>query len=653
MAWAISIALLGLHLYFYCYQAFILWNLHGRIADHILANAVRSGLFHHRPTSKIFALASMAFAMIGARPSPRVKGKKTIIVHLVVGLVLYFGSDLVLWSDGELTVIASLYIGVTLAGFIWLSAVANLIAGQLQWRTHREIFNRYNESFPQEERLLSNQYSVNLRAKYTFRNQTRISYVNPAVFRGVLVAGQSGSGKSFYIFRQFLEQQLQKNYCAFVYDFKFDDLTRLTWNLLKAADKTATVKRAFYLINFDDLSRTNRCNPLDPASMQDLSDATESSRTILLALNREWIHKQGDFFIESAIAFVAANIWFLRKYEDGKYCTLPHLIELIQSDYNKLFSVLRSIREIETLINPFVSAFLSNSMDQLEGQVASARISMSALSSPQLYYVLSGNEFTLDINNPQAPKVVCMGSSPAKQQVYGAVLSLYVTRMHKLINRKGGLPCALYYDEAPTLYMPGLDMLLATGRAHKISVVLGIQSIDQLRKEYGRAQGDALFNLPGNLFCGQATGDTAQMVSDRFGKILQEKTTVNVNSRDSSTSQSQHLDQAVPPSKISNLSSGEFVGIVADEPMQKIDLKGFHNQILVDFDAIRRQQSTFGDLPENRTVTPELLQFEFNQKKDDIQRILDARLTYMHNNPNLARLIVTKKEGQHQNRQSK
>ena len=483
-----------------------------------------------------------------------------------------------------------------------------------------------------------------------------LSYINPAIFRGVLVAGQSGSGKSFYIFRQFIEQTLEKNFCVFVYDFKFDDLTRLTWNILQQVEKTSTVKRAFYLINFDDLNRTNRCNPLDPASMQDLSDATEPSRTILMALNREWIHKQGDFFIESAIAFVAANIWFLRKYEDGKYCTLPHLIELIQCDYNKLFSVLRSIREIETLISPFVSAFLSNSMDQLEGQVASARISMSALSSPQLYYVLSANEFTLDINNPDAPKIVCMGSSPAKQQVYGAVISLYVTRMHKLINRKNGRPCALYYDEAPTLYMPGLDTLLATGRAHKISVVLGIQSIDQLRKEYGHTTGDALFNLPGNLFCGQAAGDTAELVSDRFGKTLQEKPPSISTAATCSTSQSQHLDEAgkkMPPSTISNLSTGEFVGVVADEPNQKIDLKRFHGQILVDFEAIRRKQATYTDTPENRTVTPEMLDFNFTGIKDDVQKILDTRLAYMSKNPNLSRLIVNKKEGHNQNRQSK
>ncbi|MFX9081406.1 conjugal transfer protein TraG, partial [Acinetobacter baumannii] len=71
--------------------------------------------------------------------------------------------------------------------------------------------------------------------------------------------------------------------------------------------------------------------------MNDITDATESARTILLGLNREWINKQGDFFVESPINFVTAIIWFLRKYADGKYCTLPHVIELMQAEYDELF----------------------------------------------------------------------------------------------------------------------------------------------------------------------------------------------------------------------------------------------------------------------------------------------------------------------------
>ena len=111
--------------------------------------------------------------------------------------------------------------------------------------------------------------------------------------------------------------------------------------------------------------------------MLDITDAIESSRTILLGLNREWIRRQGDFFVESPINFLAAIIWFLRKYQDGIYCSLPHIIELMQVEYDKLFTILRTEPGIEALINPFISAYINDVMEQLEGQIA--RFQMAVL----------------------------------------------------------------------------------------------------------------------------------------------------------------------------------------------------------------------------------------------------------------------------------
>ncbi len=195
------------------------------------------------------------------------------------------------------------------------------------------------------------------------------------------------------------------------------------------------IKPEFYVINFDDLSTSHRCNPLAPEMMFDITDATEASRSIM-GLNREWKSQQGDFFIKSSINFVTSIIWFLKKYKNGKYCTLPHVIEMMQVDYESLFPVLKTEPEIEVLINPFVSAYQNDVMDQLEGQVGSAKIAVARLSSPQLYWILSGNDFSLDINNPEEPKILCLANNPQKQQIYGAVLSLYVTRLIKLVNQK-------------------------------------------------------------------------------------------------------------------------------------------------------------------------------------------------------------------------
>jgi type IV secretory pathway TraG/TraD family ATPase VirD4 len=444
----------------------------------------------------------------------------------------------------------------------------------------------------------------------------------------------------------------------FVYDLKYDDLTRLTYNTLEEIKKKQTpghthpISPIFYSVNFDDLSRSHRCNPLDPATLDDIADATDAAKTILYALNKNWINKQGDFFISSAISFFTANIWFLRQIEGGHYCTLAHLIELIQTDYPKLFSILQSFPDIQTLIGSFVSAFTNNVMEQLQGQVDSARIALSSLASPSLYYLLSANDFTLDINLPNAPKVVCIGSNPQKQLIYGAIISLYVSRMIKLVNKKGGVPCHLFFDEFSSFYASGMDLTLATARSNKVAITIGIQDLSQLRKEYGRDQADALFNLPGNLICSQVSGDSARLVSERFGKILQEKSTYSTNSRDTSISQSQHLDLAVPASKIATLSSGEFVGITADSPVQKITLKAFHAQILIDHKAIAIEEAAWQPIPEVRPVTREQVEDNFHQIKKDVRQLIDDRLAYMLQTPGLARHIVKKPDGNNRRRQS-
>jgi type IV secretory pathway TraG/TraD family ATPase VirD4 len=331
--------------------------------------------------------------------------------------------------------------------------------------------------------------------------------------------------------------------------------------------------------------------------MTDITDASESSRTIMLGLNREWIKKQGDFFVESPINFVTAVIWFLKKYRGGKFCTLPHVIELMQVEYPKLFSVLRTEPEIEVLINPFVSAYLHGAAEQLEGQIASAKITMARLASPQLYYVLSQSEFTLDLNNPTEPKIICMGNNPQKQQVYGAVLSLYISRITKLVNRKNCLKSSLIFDEFPTIYFNGIDSLIATARSNKVPTTLGVQDYSQLKKDYGREQAEVIMNTVGNIISGQVLGDTAKQLSDRIGKINQARRSLSINSGDTSISHSTQLELAVPPSTISQLSSGQFVGIIADDPTKRIELKAFHCEIQNNHQALAKEEKGYQSIP--------------------------------------------------------
>lgn len=641
----IGIVILIIHFYFVCYQVFVQWGVRSMLTDRILENISKTGLVASFNRPKLFAILFLAISLVGARGKKDEKmNYKTALAYTVTGLLTYFISGLIIFIAVDPQVVTVAYIGLTTAGFLLVLSGGTLMSRIIRQKLNsNDPFNREQETFPQEERLLENEYSINLPGQYRLKDKVRrsnINVINP--FRGTMVLGSPGSGKTYFVIRHIITQHIRKGFTMFVYDFKFDDLTRIAYNAWLDNKHRYARQPQFFIINFDDLTRSHRCNPLEPSAMTDITDAAESARTILLGLNREWIKKSGDFFVESPINFLTAIIWFLRKYNDGEFCTLPHVIELMQAEYDDLFSILRTQNEIEVLINPFVKAYQNDVMEQLEGQIASAKIPMARLSSPQLYYVLSGNDFNLDINNPDEPKIVCMGNNPQKIQIYGAVLSLYVNRLVKQVNKKGKLKSSLIFDEFPTIYANGIDSLIATARSNLVSTCLGIQDFSQLRKDYGKEQADVIMNIVGNIISGQVSGDTSKQLSERFGKIMQDRESISINSGDTSISRSKQLESAVPPSKISSLSSGEFVGMVADNPDCKIDLKTFHCDIINDHDAIRKEEERFRDIEPIRTIDNNMVDRNYMQVKQDIQDIIQSEIERMLNDPALAHLVVRK-----------
>jgi hypothetical protein len=624
----ISIFILSIHFYLCCYTAFKQWDFTAEISDRIIANIAKTGLFNGMTNSKLAALLFLVISLIG------VKGKKdekiqanAIIAYLLTGLLLYFISILCYYLNAQPTTIAILYVGITSSGYMLILTGGGLLSRLIRNKLKTDIFNTYNETFPQEERLLENEYSINLPAKYRLKNKVRdswINFINP--FRGMLIAGTPGAGKSYFVIRHIIDQHIRKGFTMFIYDFKYDDLSKIAYNKLLKYKDNYKIKPAFYLINFDDLSRSHRCNPLDPAGMEDITDATEASRTIMLGLNRDWIKKQGDFFVESPINFLTAIIWYLKRYKDGRYCTLPHVIELMQADYDPLFAVLQEEEEIKVLINPFVSAFQNKAKEQLEGQIASAKIGLARLSSPQLYYVLSGNDFTLDVNNPKEPKIVCVGNNPQKLQVYGAVLSLYISRMIKLVNRKDQLKSSLVFDEFPTIFFNNMDSLIATARSNRVATTLAVQDFSQLKKDYGAEQADVISGIVGNIISGQVTGDTAKKLSETFGKIMQDRDSMSINSSDTSITKSTQLEYAIPASNIASLSSGEFVGIVADNPEEKIKLKVFHSEIQNNHAAIKAEEEAYKAIPVIAKVTEQDIEENYKKIKQDIEELFTIEL---------------------------
>lgn len=623
-----SIFILLLHFYFYCYGAFEEWEIKSVITDRLLRNMMLTGLFNNQYTSKFIAIGLLVISQIGAQGRKDEKmNRKSIASYLLIGMILFFVSNLLFQLNYSIEKIAIIYMGVTGIGFLLILAGGNLLSRLIKLNLSDDVFNSLNETFPQEERFLSNEYSINLPARYNLKSRVRKSWINIInPFRGLLIIGSPGSGKSWFVIQHVIKQHIEKGFAMFVYDFKYDDLSKIAYNWLQKNKHKYPVNPSFYVINFDNLSISHRCNPLDPNTMHDITDATESARTILLGLNREWINKQGDFFVESPINFVTAIIWFLKKYADGKYCTLPHVIELMQAEYDELFPVLNTQPEIEVLVNPFITAYQNDAMEQLEGQVASAKIGMARLSSPQLYWVLSGNDFSLDINNPKHPKIVCVGNNPEKQQIYGAVLSLYISRLVRQVNKRGLHKCSLVFDEFPTIYFNNIDSLIATARSNKVATTLAMQDFSQLKKDYGKEQADVIINITGNIISGQVMGETSKLLSERFGKIMQNRQSVSVNRTDTSVSHSTQLDNAIPASKIATLSSGEFVGLVADNPDEKIKLKMFHAEIINDADKLNEEVSRYKDIPVVSNVTQQQVLDNYYQVKMEVKHLIEEEV---------------------------
>ena len=646
----ISVLFLLVNCYWFCYETFHVWGFTLGIIDKILMNFQRTtGLFSSILWTKLFCVVFLALSCLGTKG---VKEEKItwakIWTVFFSGFVFFFLNWWLLALPIGKIGAASLYIFTLSIGYICLLMGGVWMSRLLKNNLMDDVFNTENESFMQETRLMENEYSVNLPTRFYYKkkwNKGWINVVNP--FRASMVLGTPGSGKSYAIVNNYIKQQIEKGFAMYIYDYKFPDLSEIAYNHLLHHLESYKVKPQFYVINFDDPRRSHRCNPINPAFMTDISDAYESAYTIMLNLNRSWIQKQGDFFVESPIILLAAIIWFLKIYENGKYCTFPHAIEFLNRPYAQIFPILTSYDELANYLSPFMDAWEGGAQDQLQGQIASAKIPLSRMISPALYWVMTGDDFTLDINNPNEPKVLVVGNNPDRQNIYSAALGLYNSRIVKLINKKKQLKSSVIIDELPTIYFRGLDNLIATARSNKVAVCLGFQDFSQLTRDYGDKESKVIQNTVGNVFSGQVVGETAKTLSERFGKVLQQRQSMTINRNDKSTSISTQMDSLIPASKISNLTQGMFVGAVSDNFDERIDQKIFHAEIVVNSAKVSAEMKTYQPIPiiadfrneDGSDNLRETIEASYRKVRQEIQSLVDSEIERIKNEPNKCILI--------------
>ena len=663
-------AILLFHFYIFCNDVFQQLGFNFSILNNFI-RSLNNGthIFEKAWYSKLAALLILLIYVFGNKSKKNISATwNDAALWGLIGLIMYFGSTVLLGLRSvNFNTINLSYALLTLGGYMVLIKGAGIADSIINVNQAVDPFNEENESFMQETTLMEDEYSVNIPTQFYYKRKFHAGWINFVnSFRAVLITGTPGSGKTFAIVNNFIRQMIEKGFTMYIYDFKFPDLSRIAYYYLTknraVYEKMYGKAPKFYTINFDDPRRSHRCNPLLPRLMTDIIDAEEAATTIMYNLNKSWLQKQGDFFVISPIAFFKACVWYMKKLNDKiekefldtltdeqkkipgvsdhiNFCTFPHIIEFVGHEYDEIFPLMFAEPDLEGIIQPFFSALKNGAKEQLEGQIASARIPLSALASPSLYWVMTGNDFSLDINDKKEPKILCVGNNPERQTVYGPALGLYNARLVKIVNKKDQAKSALIVDELPTIYFRGLENLIATGRSNRVATILALQDLSQLTRDYGKDQATSIFNTVGNIISGQVLGETAKNLSSRFGKNVQESQSYNITEKETTTNLSTKLDSVIPESKISNLSQGTFVGSVADNVGQLIKQKIFNAKIVVEQKMIDELKNLpeipileeYKDLSDHDVR--DMLEKNTRKIKKDVRWLIKRELDALRNGP--------------------
>jgi hypothetical protein len=632
-----SVLILAAHIYLLCNGLYHADGVVGAINDRLCEVIRRLPGMVNDTKAKILALVCLLPGIFAfTRPSKKRISWTGPLVTFCVGLLLYLSSAALTPVDGDPS-LAYCYIAVTGIGYLLIIGSSARLSAGARYAFRAKEFEPDTEGFKQEERLIETPVSLNFRGQYRYNGRDRKSYiniVNPR--RGVLIMGSPGSGKSWFVIEPAIEQLTQKGVVLFVYDFKYPALTEFTYNQFQRNRRHYPESTRFVCINFTDLSRSHRCNIIDPVNLKYMSDALDIAKTIMHSINKTWVSRQGEFFVESPINFLGALIWFLRGYKDGVYCTLPHVIELSKTSYEELFTILNAEPSTRGLASPFKEAYLNKTTEMLDGQIASAKVPLARLESIELYYVLSGNDVNLNINDPKAPVILCLGGDSERQQALAPILSVYIDMINKKINRPDRHPTALILDEFATVRATSVQTIIATGRSNNIIPILAIQDISQLKSQYTQHEAEQFMNTAGNLICGQVAGETADLVSKRFHATLHLKTTISMNSSDVSTSKTPQAMETVTPATLATLSAGEFVGIVADDPDKEIGLKGFFARFVKKGNGEAEQQ----ELPIVKRVDKPELTENADRIVKEVDELVKEEMRRILDDPQLRRWVV-------------
>lgn len=583
---------------------------------------------------KIAILVAIALSAIGtaAKKNLELNPRSQIAFPITIGFILFFGSVYIYTLEDsflvfDLTSIESLgYILSMLIGSVLIHTSLDNVSKMIKSGLGKDEWNIEGESFLQDKKKLENPFSVNIPMKFYYRGKVHkgwINLVNP--FRGTFVIGTPGSGKSFGVINPFIRQMIGKGFTMCLYDFKFPDLAQIAYfHYLKAQDKKKNSNFKFHVINLDEVEYSRRINPINRRYIKTVANASETAEAIFQSLQKSDSSGGADrFFEQSAINFLSACIFFVSRYEDGKYSTFAHVLDFLNRDYEDIFNCLTKHPELRSMVSPFRSAYEKKVFKQLEGQVGTLKIFLSRLNTKETAWVFSGDDFDLKISDPNSPSILVLANSTETQSITGTCYSVVINRLTRLINTKGNLPTALIADEAPTFYIHKIENLISTARSNKVAVLLGLQELPQLNQLQGKETASTMTSVTANVLCGSVRHkDTLSWLEMMFGKRKQLGQSLSIDRDRTSVSYNEKYEPLIPAGKIASMHTGEIAGIIATEGTQfdgKYKTSNVHCRVNLNMKEIKLEESSY-------RATPKY--YDFKGKKEDI---LNKHFEKIHN----------------------
>ena len=576
--------------------------------------------------SKLSTFLVICLVSIGtlAKKKQDLDPKKQIVYPLFIGLMLFFGSIVYQGRDSSLAFAYTswfnlLYMACSLVGALMVSVGMDNISKMIRSGLGKDIWNVEGESFMQQVERVNTPYSVNIPMQFYFKGKVRdgwINIVNP--FRGTILIGTPGSGKSFGIVNPFIRQLIAKEFCCCVYDYKYPDLGKIAYYHYLLAKQDGKCRNfGFHVINLNDVERSRRTNPWRSDYLRTLADASEGAEGLVEAM------KKGDksggsdqFFTQSAINFLAACIYFFSKYQKGKYSSFPHVLSFLNHSYEDVFNTLFSEPELVSLLSPFKSAYMTKAFPQLEGQIGTLKIFISRLATVETFWVFSGDDFNLKISDVNSPGMVVLANDPNTQNINSACYSVVMNRLTKLINSKGNLPSALIIDEIPTLYTYKIENLLAVARSNKVAILMGLQELPQFNLHYGKDTAATITSVVGNVLAGSVRNkETLDWLERLFGKNKQIGESLSIDRNKTSTSLQEKLEPLIPAGKMASLNTGELVGLIAADVQEKytgqFETSAINCKVNLPKNELMTEEAGYRDLP---------VYYDFGGRKDEILR---------------------------------